>query len=225
MKVTVKGSMNPENLIDIAEKIILKMMQDKYNDKVLKGGIRSSSIYLEDPYYSASCGVNFEKEVITFWSKTISGTFHALDFNLEKGEIKAYHIGKRNSTFCLLSEFLPNEWIEFCKGEKTEWEIIEYETSEKNWAAYCMIIFKVFGTGPCCQQQFLADEQRRIQTLVQDQFNMINKPFPNNTDYDSIEKKWFDYDKQSYIKFPDWTPLDRVRANAIGLKLWTGSEA
>jgi len=220
MKVIVKGSMNPDKLLDIAEKIILNMMQDRYNEKIVK----KDKIVLSDPYYSASCGGDFEKDHLYFWSDTISGTSHCLDFNLETGEIKAYHVGKRNSISCLLSEFLPNEWIEFCKDEKTEWEIVEYETSEKNWAAYCMIIFKVFGTGPCNQQQFL-DEQRRIQTLVQDQFNMINKPFPNYTIYDGIEKKWFDYESQTYIKFPDWSTLDRVRANAIGLKLWAGSEA
>jgi len=222
MKVIVKGSMNPENLVDIAEKIILKMMQDKdYYVKIVK----KDKIFLDDPHYSASCGVNFKEDNLYFWSKTISGTFHALDFNLETGEIKAYHVGKRNSISCLLAAFLPNEWIEFCKDEKTEWDTVEYKTSEKNWAVYCMIIFKVFGTGPCNQQQFLADEQRRVQNLVQDQFSMINKPFPNNTDYDSVEKKWFDYDSQTYCKFPYWTSIDRVRANAIGLKLWAGSEA
>jgi hypothetical protein len=181
-------------------------------------------VYSPD-HTGATVSLMFKPDFLLVEGRTCGGNHHWLEINLKDGTLIVSHDGARRSTCGLIGDFLPQS---FWDNNSEGWKLVKYETSESTWSATIALLRQKFGDGPTTLEE--ADQRKAMFHLerIKDICRQIGKDLPDNLYagvddgkieiYQEKEEEGF-FTRQLHKYKLEFTPIDRRRAAAVGVKL------
>lgn len=124
------------------------------NIRALAEGVEKNSMlntYTWSEYDSLDV---LSKGVMRVITRTTLVASHSLEFNLDTGELRMYHVGARCSDFSgTWAEVLPDCWYEGGLGAPANWLLESLETSQPDWGVKFGLMSGKIKSGPVALQE------------------------------------------------------------------------
>ena len=188
---------------------------EKYTRHFDSCRVRHGQFWVRPDWTGYEIGFIFHNTfVVELYENTCGGNFHSLRID-KTGVLTVTHDGRRRSYPGCFP--LPEQSIFWGLNNAHSWELVEYKTSEPEWAAFSGLLRGRHGIGPENSdeaEQFAASEREREIRKI---FAAIGKDFPQEI-FLSVTGEWLNY-RHEPISLPKFTALDYRRASAIGVKI------